>query len=139
MNYWLNTVSLNHVKIGVEGGFTQTGHGKSSGLNKMQASDLIVFYSPRTKYRDGKSLQTFTAIGKITDEEPYQVEMRPDFNPWRRKVEFFECEEAPIRPLVDELNFIEDKNYWGFPFRRGLFQIEKQDFKLIAKAMGITL
>lgn len=65
--------------------------------------------------------------------------MSPTFHPWRRRVEFIECVEAPIRPLIEKLSFIENKQRWGFPFRRGLFEIEQTDFGLIAGAMGVTL
>jgi len=32
MNYWINTISRDHVMRGVAGGFTQANHGKASGL-----------------------------------------------------------------------------------------------------------
>jgi hypothetical protein len=35
--------------------------------------------------------------------------------------------------------FIEDKQHWGFPFRRGLFRVERTDFALIAAAMEVEL
>jgi hypothetical protein len=42
---------------------------------------------------------------------------------------------APIRPLIEKLDFIPDKQHWGMPFRRGLFEISGRDFDRIAKAM----
>lgn len=80
-------------------------------------------------------LQTFTALGTVTDDEPYQVEMSPDFHPYRRHVAFADCVETPIRPLIDELDFIEDKRRWGYRFRFGLFRIDRHDFELIRSAM----
>ncbi len=139
MRYWINTVSRSHVQIGLAGGFTQADHGKNTRIKNLANGDLIAFYSPRTALIDGEPLQSFTAIGRIVDDEPYQVEMSPTFHPWRRRVEFIECVEAPIRPLIEKLSFIENKQRWGFPFRRGLFEIEQTDFGLIAGAMGVTL
>jgi hypothetical protein len=52
---------------------------------------------------------------------------------------FLPCEEAPIRDLLTELAFIEDLNRWGFPFRRGLFQISEDDFRRIAQAMNLQV
>ena len=134
-SYWINTVSRDHVRAGVEGGFTQADHGKSTRLKRLSKGDLLVFYSPKTAFKDGDSLQAFTALGEITDDEPYQVEMTPDFHPWRRKMRFIKAEEASVRPLIDELDFITNKEKWGFPFSRGLFEVEKADFMRIAKAM----
>lgn len=134
--YWINTVSRDHVLKGVEGGFTQANHGKATNIKTLSMGDIVVFYSPKTSYRDGEALQQFTAIGRIDDDAPYQVEMTPTFHPWRRRVHFFSCHEAPIEPLINELDFIKDKQRWGFPFRRGLFEINRADFERIHKAMG---
>ena len=65
--------------------------------------------------------------------------MSASFHPWRRQVQFFESVEAPIRPLIESLTFIEDKARWGFPFRRGLFEIDRADFTIIATAMRATI
>jgi predicted RNA-binding protein len=137
--YWINTVSHDHVLAGVDGGFTQANHGKATNLKKLSQGDLIVFYSPRTRFRGGEPLQKFTAIGRIVDTEPYQVEMSPSFHPWRRRVNFLPSEHASIRPLIDELAFIRDKRRWGYPFRHGLFDVERVDFERIAEAMGVRL
>ena len=67
----------------------------------------------------GCAAAAFTGTGRVTDDEPCQVEMTPDFHPFRRNVAFDECVEAPIRPLLDALTFIEDKKRWGYRFRFG--------------------
>ncbi len=139
MRYWVNTVSRDHVQRGVDGGFTQAGHGKAVGLKRMASGDRIVFYSPRTELDGGAPLQAFTAIGTIADDAPFQVEMTPDFQPWRRKVLFATSQETPIRPLIESLDFIRNKKSWGFVFRRGLFAIEERDFQTIERAMTAFL
>ncbi len=136
MRFWVNTISRDHVARGVAGGFTQAGHGKATGLRRLHAGDWLVFYSSKTSLRGGEPLQAFTAIGRVADDELYQVEMAPGFVPWRRNVEFADCTEAPIRPLIDELTFINDKQRWGYVFRRGLFEIPEADFELISRALG---
>lgn len=133
--YWINTISREHVLVGVAGGFTQANHGRATTLRRLARGDRIAFYSSRTHFRSGEPLQSFTAIGRIADDEPYQVEMTPDFHPWRRRMEFLPSAEAPIRPLVNGLGFIPNKQRWGFPFRRGLFEVPQPDFERIARAM----
>ena len=135
--FWVNTVSLEHVQLGVAGGFTQADHGRSTRLKRLSAGDGLVFYSPRTAMRSGAPLQEFTALGRVTGAQPYQVEMSADFHPWRLSVDFLEVRPAPARPLVPDLEFIPDPQRWGFPFRRGLFEIGRTDFFRIAEAMGI--
>ena len=113
MSNWVNTVSRDHVERGVAGGFTQANHGKPHMLRKMASGDWIVFYSPKTAYQGGEPLQAFTAIGRVADDEPYQVQMSADFHPWRRNVNFVACTAAPIRPLIEQLDFIEDTSRLG--------------------------
>jgi EVE domain-containing protein len=139
MKHWVNTISRDHVRRGVAGGFTQAGHGKASGLRRLSPGDWLVFYSPKTSLEGGEALQAFTAIGRVADDdELYQVEMSPGFVPWRRNVEFLACVEAPIRPLIDELSFIKDKRRWGYVFRFGLFEIPADDFTRIQRAMAVS-
>ena len=135
---WVNTISRDHVSVGIAGGFTQAGHGKSSGVKRLSAGDGIVFYSPKTSLQGGEPVQAFTAIGLITDDELYQVEPADGFAPWRRNVAFLDCVELPIRPLIDGLSFIKDKQHWGYIFRFGLFEIPQPDFELIKNEMTTT-
>lgn len=134
----MNTISRDHVRLGIEGGFTQAGHGNSSGLKRLSANDWIVFYSPRTSLQSGEPVQAFTALGRIADDELYQGEMGQGFVAWRRNVVFLECSETPIKPLIDELSFIRDKQHWGYVFRFGLFEIPQPDFELIKYAVTAT-
>lgn len=133
--YWVNTVSLEHVLLGVEGGFTQADHGRDTRLRRLRRGDGLAFYSPRTAMGTGKPLQQLTALGAIADDEPYRVELRPDLHPWRRRVDFEEVRAVPIRPLLPMLGFITDEQKWGLPFRRGLFEVTAGDFGVIAGAL----
>ncbi len=139
MAYWINTVSRDHVLAGMQGGFTQASHGRPHALRRLRKGDLIVFYSPRTMYPDGEPLQRFTAMARVTDDEPHQADMASDFRPWRRTVEPLQATEAPVGPLIKDLAFIRDKARWGFVFRRGMFEIGEDDFRRIARAMDATL
>ncbi|WP_438353154.1 EVE domain-containing protein [Microbacterium sp. CJ88] len=135
MTNWVNTVSRNHVERAVAGGFTQANHGKPHMLKRMRRGDGLVFYSPRTAYPDGAPLQAFTALGYVADDEPYPAEAAPGVEHWRRAMRFLEVEEAPIRPLIEDLAFIPDKSRWGYRFRIGVFEISDADFALIADAL----
>ena len=137
--FWVNTVSRSHVERGVREGVVQSNHDKATGVRQLRRGDLVVFYSPRTDYPDGETLQAFTAFGRVTDDAPYQVEMTPDFHPWRRRMAFRPCEETPTRPLLHDLDFIPDPAKWGMPFRRGLFRVGEADFRRIAAAMRVDL
>ena len=135
MRYWINIVSRDHVARGVAGGFTQANHGRDAGLKRLTTGDWIIFYSPKTTYEGGEPLQAFTAIGQVRDDALYQFALTPDFVPWRRNVDFKQCHEAPIKPLIAALSFISDKTHWGYKFRFGFFEIPEADFQRIRRAM----
>ena len=135
--FWIGVVSREHVRLGVKGGFIQLGHGKKAPVQRLHAGDALVMYSPRTAYPDGEPLQAFTAISVVSTGKVYQVEMTEDFRPYRIDVRFLKAKEAPIKPLIDALSFIKSKTHWGAAFRFGQIKIPAEDFKLIAKAMGV--
>jgi hypothetical protein len=137
--HWIGVVSRSHVQIGVRGGFMQLNHGKRAPLQRLRAGDRIVFYSPRTDHPDGEPLQAFTALGTVKTGTVYQVEMSKDFKPYRVDVDFVPVREAPIRPLLDALGFIKDKQHWGAAFRFGYLKVPADDFKCIARAMDAEI
>lgn len=135
--FWIGTVSRSHVERGVDGGFAQLCHGKHAPLHRMQAGDWLIYYSPRLSLESKERCQQFTAIGQIKDDVVYQVEMSPDFTPFRRDVNFIPCQAASIRPLLDQLSFTQGNSNWGWLFHRGHFEISQEDFLLIKHAMQI--
>ena len=131
-------VSRSHVQRGVEGGFIQLNHGKKAPVQRLKAGDRLALYSPRTDYPDGQPLQAFTALGVVVTGQVYQVEMSAEFKPYRVDVGFLPCQEAPIKPLVERLSFIQNKTHWGAAFRFGFLKVPEEDFALIASAMGVA-
>ena len=61
--------------------------------------------------------------------------IRDSFVPYRRDVSYLPAREASILPLLDGLEFVEDRTRWGYKFRFGLFTISDHDMALIATAM----
>lgn len=135
MKYWIVVVSKDHIARGVAGGFMQANHGKQGPLKRMAVNDAVICYSPKQNYSGNVPCQAFTAIGRVADEETYQHKMTEDFIPYRRNIQYHECNEASILPLVDKLDFIKNKSSWGYPFRFGFFEIPEQDFNLIQSKM----
>ena len=76
-------------------------------------------------------------FAQANDDTIYQVTQFENFEPFRRKMTFFDCEETAIRPLIADLDFIPNKTRWGYPFRYGLLEISKKDFELITSKMQI--
>ncbi|MCZ7356502.1 MAG: EVE domain-containing protein [Candidatus Methanoperedens sp.] len=135
--FWINTVSKEHVMLGKQNGFVQSGHGKPAPLKRLKKGDRIIFYSPKTSLENGEPLKSFTAIASIIDDKIYQVELSDDFKPYRINAQYEDCNEVKIEPLIENLSFIKNKKSWGYMFKFGLFKIDKRDFDLIYSKMKI--
>jgi len=133
--YWIIVASKDHVRNGKAEGIAQACHGKASPLKRMRKDDFILYYSGKQTLGKPQLCQEFTAIGKVTDDEIYQFQVSEDFCPSRRNIEFLPSEDVSILPLIDQLDFIQNKKSWGYPFRFGFFEIQQQDFNLISNKM----
>lgn len=133
--YWIGVASEDHVCKAVRGGFCQVNHGKEAPLTRLSRGDGIIYYSPREKMRSGKALKSFTAIGTVVDDKPYEANQSEGFKPFRRKVRYRKKASAEIAPLLEGLSFTEGRKTWGLAMRRGLFEIRHRDFDLISRTM----
>lgn len=133
--YWIAVVSKEHTMRGVTGGFMQVCHGKEAPLKRIKPNDWLIVYSPKLAMESDTKCQAFTAIGQAKDRDIYQFQMTPTFHPFRKDIKFYNCQETSILPLINELEFIQDKKKWGYPFRFGFFEIKEKDFNLIISKM----
>jgi len=138
MTSWIGVASRDHVKAAIKGGFAQAGHGKMAPVKRMKRGDHILYYSPREGLNVGERVQSFTAVGRVLDDEPHRAKQSECFEPFRRKVHYFKAHDAPVRPLLEKLDFTRDRSSWGMVFRRSLFEIDDKDFRIIAHAMGVA-
>ncbi|WP_350313610.1 EVE domain-containing protein [Dickeya fangzhongdai] len=134
-HYWVGVVSAEHVQYALDGGYIQVCHGKLSALKRAKPGDGFVYYSPNQTFKGKERHQHFTAIGIIKHGDPYRFDMGDGFVPHRRDIDWAGGVEAPIRPLLDRLDFTAGRTNWGYALRFGLFSISEHDFRLIAEAM----
>ena len=109
---WVAVASADHVAIGRAGAFMQVGHGKGAPLKRLHAGDRVAYYSPRRVFGAAPPCQAFTAIGVVRDERVYQGDMGDGFHPYRRDVDWFDADEAPIHPLLESLSFTRGRSSW---------------------------
>jgi len=133
--FWIAVVSKEHTMRGVNGSYMQVCHGKQTPLKRMQQHDYIIVYSPKLSMEGSEKCQSFTAIGQASDDVVYPFTMSENFIPYRRSIKFYDCKEISILPLINDLEFIQNKKSWGFLFRFGFFEIHEKDFNLIMSKM----
>ncbi|MBV7435483.1 EVE domain-containing protein [Cardiobacteriaceae bacterium TAE3-ERU3] len=129
--YWLAVACAEHVTVGVAGGFMQVCHGKQAPLKRIKRGDKVVYYSPSVVMGKADGLQSFTAVGEVVNDHPYQVEMSAGFKPFRRDVCWQPFAPLAIRALLDELSFTRGRKNWGYMLRFGLLKIEEADWQCI--------
>jgi hypothetical protein len=137
---WLGVVSAEHTQRAVDGGFIQLNHGKRYGVARLRRGDGFVIYSPTERLGDKSPLRAFTALGTVADDAPYQAEpmsmgARGTVEPWRRRIEFVPVRRATLQDV--NLKLTEAAN-WGYQLRRGLVQLEVEDFEVLRAVMSIS-
>lgn len=105
----------------------------------MKEGDWLIYYSPRDAYPDGKLLRSFTAIGKVKSGNIYPYQMAPNFIPYRLDIDYYPCHKIGFYDIKSKLEFVQETKHLGFLFRRGHFEISKNDFLTIAQAMGVNI
>ena len=138
---WIAVSSAEHARFGrgATKGFMQVGHGKLAPLKRIKPNDRVAYYSPTAVYGVKDDLQSFVSIGIVQPGEPYAFDMGDGFVPFRRDVLYLSTQETPIAPMLDDFEFIENRQRWGYKFRFGLFDVSDHDMRLIAPAMGTNL
>jgi hypothetical protein len=136
--HWIAVVPKAHVDRAVAGGFAMFAHGRHAAVTRVRPGDWLAYYSARTLLEGGDKVRAFTAIGRIAAREPYEAEMSGGQPGWRRNIAYEEkAKQADVYPLLDDLSFIKDRQHWGLFFHRSLFSVAREDFALIAQAMGV--
>lgn len=139
---WIAVASAQHAYRGCAtpgAGFMQVCHGKAAPLRRVQAGDRVAYYAPTVTMGGKDRLQAFVSIGIALPGGPYAFDMGGGFVPFRKDVTYVPACKAPIAPLLDALEFVEDRTRWGAKFRFGLFAVSDHDMRLIAQAMQADL
>ena len=138
---WIAVASAEHARFGRDAakGFMQVGHGKLAPLKRIKPGDRVAYYAPTAVYGVKDELQSFVSIGIVQAGEPYAFDMGGGFVPYRLDVVYLPAQESAIAPLLDNFEFIENRQRWGYKFRFGLFDVSDNDMRLIAQAMGANL
>lgn len=139
---WIAVASAEHARRGCaepHKGFMQVCHGKCAPLQRVNPGDRVAYYSPTVTMGGKDRLQSFVSIGMVQPGVPYEFDMGGGFVPFRRNVMYVPAQQAPIAPLLDHFEFVEDRARWGYKFRFGLFKVIDADMRLIANAMQAEL
>ena len=132
INYWIGVVSKEHVDLAVKDGFSQVGHGKKASLSRMKKGDYLIYYSPKLSMQTKEAYQAFTALGQLTDDTVYQVNMNESFHPFRKDMDYL--------PIVREcpIDYARQHPEWkqyASQLHYGIFPVSREFFNYIGKYM----
>lgn len=139
---WIAVASAEHARRSCAdplNGFMQVCHGKRAPIQRVSPGDLVAYYAPTQRMGGGDRLQAFVSLGVVQPGEAYALDMGDGFKPFRRDVAYVAAEEVSILPLLEQFDFVEDPQRWGYKFRFGLFDISDHDMRVIARAMQADL
>lgn len=139
---WIAVASAEHARRGCADphkGYMQVCHGKCAPLKRVLAGDRVAYYSPALTMGGKDKLQCFVSIGVVQAGEPYAFDMGGGFVPFRRDVAYAAAREVSILPWLDEFEFVENRQHWGYKFRFGLFEVSDHDMRVVARAMRADL
>jgi hypothetical protein len=137
---WIAVACAEHARRGRDGwqanhGYMQVCHGKLAPIRRVQPGDRVAYYAPTVTMAGKDTCQRFVSIGVVASGSPYEFDAGGGFVPYRRDVSYVDAQEVSILPLLDDFEFVENRQRWGYKFRFGLFDISDHDMRLIASAM----
>ena len=139
---WIAVACAQHARRGCAtpgAGSMQVCHGTVAPLQRIRLGDRVAYYAPTVTMGGKDRLQAFVSIGIVLPGAPYAFDMGGGFVPSRRDVAYVPAREAAIAPLLDEFEFVDDRQRWGSKFRFGLLAVSDHDMRLIARAMQAEL
>ena len=134
--YWIAVVAQDRAERARDGGYAELAHGRAGILELMQPGDAYMTYSPRITDPKGEPVQAFTALGYVREGGIYRASDAEGSPVFRLPMTYVPASLAPIKPLLDTLTFIRNRQHWGAAFRFGGLRILPADFARIAAAMG---
>lgn len=149
MKNWIYVYTKKQADECIKFGFLQATSRKKSFLQKLSLGDEVILYCGSEDIGKKSSIQSFLAIGKVTENSLY--EFFPDFVSFKKdgevfmkktqepffriKMEFYLQAEVKIKPIIEDLEFIKNKEKWGVTFLNYQIQISEKDFLLVKKLM----
>ncbi len=133
--YFLAVSSRDHVLTGVATGLCSAGSGSSALFAQMAEGDWLVYYSPKELHRQKTPCRRFTAIGKVEKGGISIPLVSEGLSGPHRPFRYLRCYPVPAAALVRSLSFVRDKKRWEPSLLRGLVELKREDFDVIAQAM----
>jgi hypothetical protein len=89
-------------------------------------------------YQNGAGFRGHAAIGEIADDAPDAPFGKDSFLSFSQRLSLVETKRFSVpldpRPMVDALDFISNKRYWGHAFRTTPRKISKKDYLAVLRS-----
>ena len=99
------------------------------------AGDRVAYYAPATAWAAPTSCKASSRSASCTATCPTRPTWATASCRGGATCAMRRAREAPILPLIEQFDFVDDPKRWGSKFRFGLFEVNEHDIRLIAGAM----
>src|SRR5206468_1488426 len=113
---WIAVVAQDRAERGRDGSYAELAHGRAGIMELMQPGDGYITYSPRASDPKGAPVQAFTALGYVREGGLYRAADAEGISVFRLPVAYVPVALTPIKPLLDSLTFIRNRQHWGAAF-----------------------
>lgn len=137
MNYWISIVNSENWKIIKNKNIWGVSKRNEKIISQVKERDKIIFYIIKEKVIAG----IYEVVSDIYEDHNILFEPTWDSKevfPYRIKLKPIKIAKEPlqIKSLISDLEFIQNKEYWGSHFfGKAMKKIPKQDFFLLSKIM----
>lgn len=109
-------------------------------MEKFRKNDLIIFYVSKDSLRSNQPVKQFDSavrvIGEISETSSYFAsQLSGGRFPVNIPVEVISTKKCSIMPMIEQLEFIKNKDNWGTAFLGGVRAISVHDYNLIVQSM----
>ena len=137
VNYWVFCITEDNLETAFREKVIGFRKGKRIRLTSVSSGDLVTFYVSKKAFSSQTPVQKF--IGKVVVrsrcyESSKQIWQNGLF-PMRIDISLVSIRSCQIKPLINRLQFIKNKEHWGGALMAGTVRISEQDFNLIQEAM----
>ncbi|MBN1328664.1 MAG: EVE domain-containing protein [Candidatus Heimdallarchaeota archaeon] len=145
MNYWIFIVTSQKTIEGIfeaekilkqrmEDGFWGLGE-KTPHRRNLEKNDKVIFYigNPKKEFAVSASLasKSFSLTNNQKENYSHGLQFyKPEYGVLLKDIKFLNPTRS-IYNLISDLEFIENKQYWGIYFQGGVKQISEEDFQII--------
>jgi len=143
MNYWVfpitadnHLICLKHKVVGAKS------NNNNKRINQVKKGDIILFYITREHLtKKGHPVHQFSSVvqcmGPSCQAINESINIFGSTYPQHLPIKIINQKKCDIKPLINKLSFMKNKENWGSAFMSGMRLIPENDYNIIISALNV--